>query len=184
MKRLPVTLFMIGMLAACSTGESWSVNQADIEVLRAVVAPGCEREDGKYVVLSSQPASDERWTIPEAWEEGDRISAELRRRAESQLKWPSVDLCPGVRFADAAAIDSTFERDSRKPAGWDNFYQQFPGSSGFVKVSLPAFTSAGDHAVVLVESGCGLLCGQGLYIELRKEQDAWKVSRLETAWIA
>jgi hypothetical protein len=53
-----------------------------------------------------------------------------------------------------------------------------------VKVSLPAFTSSGDHAVVLVESGCGLLCGQGLYIELRKERDAWKVSRLETAWIA
>jgi hypothetical protein len=93
MKRPPVALFAIGMLAACSIGESQSVNPGDIEVLRAVLAPSCERDDGKYVVLSSQPASDGHWTIPGAWRESDRISAASdtgRNRNSSGLQSTSV----------------------------------------------------------------------------------------------
>jgi hypothetical protein len=155
----------------------------DAEVLRAVLVQNCTRSDGKYMVLSSQPASDEPWSIPGAWEAADELNAELRRRSESGLEWASIDTCVGVRLAEEAAINATFESDSRIPAGWDNFYNQFPGSAGLVRVSLPAYASAG-RAIVFVESGCGVLCASGWYIELRKEQGSWKIIRGEMALIA
>ena len=184
MKLGALALVAIWAPAACSDGELSSVGPRDTAVLRSILAPSCERVDGKYLVLSSQPASDDHWGIPDTWDERAWVGAELRRRSGLQLRWLPIDLCAGVRFAAAETIDATFEEDSRIPAGWDNFYKQFPGSSGFIKVSLPAFSSAGDKAFVLVERGCRLLCGQGLYIRLQKEGGSWKVSGIETAWIA
>jgi hypothetical protein len=171
-------------MTACSGGELSQVTSRDVQVLRSVVAHGCERDDGQYVVLSSKPASDVGWSIPEAWEESAKIRVQLERRASSNLSWPAIDLCAGVRFADSATIEAALEKSSRIPPGWDAFYKQFPGAGGLIMVSLPAFSSKGDTAVVILGSLCGPLCGNGFYLQLERTGDSWKISHIEQAWIS
>jgi hypothetical protein len=38
--------------------------------------------------------------------------------------------------------------------------------------------------VVVVDLRCGPLCGHGVFVELRKIDGAWRVTRTERGWVA
>jgi hypothetical protein len=58
--------------------------------------------------------------------------------------------------------------------GWDDFYQKYPASSGYITFSRVGFNSDGTKAVIYRETVCGTLCGYGGYILLSKDNGAWK----------
>lgn len=73
--------------------------------------------------------------------------------------------------------------------GWDDFYQKFSGSIGYVRLSRIGFDRKNSQAFVYVEHGCGGLCGRGTYVLLFKEKGAtgealWKIHKQGVAWIS
>jgi len=69
-------------------------------------------------------------------------------------------------------------------AGWDGFYQAFPGSSGILSLSLPGYSTNGNLAVVQVAYACGPLCGAGFYWVLEYVHGQWVVKERSSAWIS
>jgi len=64
----------------------------------------------------------------------------------------------------------------RGPAGWKDFYQEHPGSGGFITLSAGGFNKAKTLAVVHAGSSCGELCGSWRFHLLQKIGGKWKES--------
>ena len=68
--------------------------------------------------------------------------------------------------------------------GWQAFYKRYPGSLGLVSFSKVGFNSTHDQAFVYVGSSCQLLCGDGNYILLNKEDGRWTVKVVQEIWVS
>lgn len=173
--------------SSCATAGASSngLMKRDIAVLRAVLkSEVCGRADRKYQIVSDQPASATRASIPQTWHSGAELNKELARRSEEGSSWPHVDICSTVRIFDGSRIEAMFAAGNRIPPSWDSFNDAFPDADGLVKVSLPVFFADGKSAVVYLVKQCGVLCGAGFYIELKQTTAEWQVSRREAAWIS
>ena len=137
----------------------------------------------KPVVVSVTPPDREFHELPQDWAMSSELSAELLRRSKEPFQWPR-ETCARVHVVDEAQIEALFANDDRKPPGWENFQNAFPGSIGLTRISLPAFTANHDRAVVYEEWTCGPLCGTGLYVELKKRRGSWHVTKKAAAWIS
>jgi hypothetical protein len=159
--------------------------ERDIAVLRAVLQKeACGRADQKYQVVSDRPAPATSVSVPKTWRSSAALNEELARRSEEALSWTHIDVCSAVRIVEGSKIEAIFAADDRIPPGWDSFENAFPGASRLIEVSLPAFTSDGKRAVVYLDTKCGVLCGAGFYIELKRTAAGWQVTQRETAWIS
>ena len=67
---------------------------------------------------------------------------------------------------------------------WTAFYRRFPASPGLVEISRVGFGRDGASALVLVEYGCGGLCGGTIYVLLAKQSSRWRVTRTAQPRIA
>ena len=104
--------------------------------------------------------------------QADFQAVRVKRRAIDSLptKVPLVRL-------DAAARAKL--RESKDPrAYWMAFYRQFPGTPGQIALSRPGFSRDGRAALILVEYGCGRLCGGTLYALLERQAGRWRVTRV------
>lgn len=70
------------------------------------------------------------------------------------------------------------------PQAWEKFYEQYPSSGGFIGFSRVGFSKYETHALVYVEYWCRSLCGEGTYVLLRKEGEAWVVEETNMVWIS
>lgn len=61
---------------------------------------------------------------------------------------------------------------------WRRFYSRFPASSGRLAVSRVGFSRDGRHALMLVDYGCGGLCGGTVYYLLEKRTNTWQTIRV------
>jgi hypothetical protein len=57
--------------------------------------------------------------------------------------------------------------------GWKPFYEKWPGSGGFVRVSAFGFDATKTRALVYMDHNCGALCGGGAHHLLEKEDGVW-----------
>jgi len=64
----------------------------------------------------------------------------------------------------------------RGPTGWTDFYNEHPGSGGFITLSAVGFNKAKTLAVVHAESSCGGLCGSWRFHLLEKIDGKWRES--------
>lgn len=72
----------------------------------------------------------------------------------------------------------------RKAKRWDEFYEKYPESNGFLSFSRVGFDSKKTQAVVYLEHWCNELCGYSYYLVLGKDKEGWKVNRLDTGWVS
>ena len=71
-----------------------------------------------------------------------------------------------------------------KEGRWEEFYKKYPDSRGFISFSRVGFNREMNEALVYFEHWCGGLCGSGIYLQLKKEDEGWRVFKVERAWIS
>ena len=67
---------------------------------------------------------------------------------------------------------------------WSAFYQRFPGSSGSIELSAIGYSPNKDLAILLVDQGCGSLCGSGYVVALRRVADGWRIAAIQQTWVS
>jgi len=58
--------------------------------------------------------------------------------------------------------------------GWNDFYQRYPDSGGFITLSPVGFNNSKTLAIVYTGSSCGGLCGRWRFHLLEKIKGKWK----------
>lgn len=58
-------------------------------------------------------------------------------------------------------------------AGWRGFYERYPGSGGYVVLSVVGFNKNKTRAVVFSGASCGPLCGASSFHLFKKVQGKW-----------
>jgi len=89
---------------------------------------------------------------------------------------------PMERFV--AADRDSLPRFGSPSSYWQAFYHRFPGSSGVIHLSRVGFSRDGAWALMLVEYGCGGLCGGTIYVLLSHQSGRWRVVRTAQPRIA
>jgi hypothetical protein len=180
-----VVLLLVIAKSSCVAAASSGVTRDDLAVFRAVLSSACQRADRTFYVISDLPISTKGYPAPADWP-ANLPWTDLAASVPSGVRWPHIEICAANRIVDHRKVDAIFERDAsiRSPPGWDPFYVEFPGAKGLMRISVPAFTSDGRHAVIYLETTCNVMCGSGFYIELVRGKRGWKVSHRETAWIS
>jgi hypothetical protein len=67
---------------------------------------------------------------------------------------------------------------------WKSFYQEYPGTTGLIEMSRAGLSRDGHTALLLVEYGCGPLCGGTLYVLLEQRDGKWHVVRVAQPRVA
>jgi hypothetical protein len=76
------------------------------------------------------------------------------------------------------AADRRRLQEQRDPRDyWAAFFRLFPGSPGVIELSRVGFSRDEQWALVLVEYGCGALCGGTLYVLVQRVGARWHVVR-------
>ena len=105
--------------------------------------------------------------------------AEANRRPK-RIPDVTVAYAQMVRQED---IDAIFE--TQQGLGWSAFYRRFENSAGYVRTSIPVLSADGTWAAIILEHGCGDLCGVGLlYLLMRDPQGQWHVVVEDMLWIS
>jgi hypothetical protein len=72
----------------------------------------------------------------------------------------------------AENLSSIFKRKDLE--GWDDFYEKYPDSSGYLSFSRVGFNSDQTRAVIFRQESCGVLCAYGGYVLLSKIMEPGK----------
>ncbi len=81
-------------------------------------------------------------------------------------------------------VDEKELEQFRRGRGWEEFYQKYPESGGFLSFSRVGFNPERSQALVYFEHWCGGLCGSGMYLLLEKGEGGWKVTKVHGSWIS
>ena len=117
--------------------------------------------------------SSELSGVPEA------LRTALLAQNQERTPLPSI-AAPAVKLATAASINAMFVSKN----GWKTFYAQYPGSFGFVEISIPTFSPDCDHALTYLHHGCGSLCGTGYLVYLTRVDGIWRIEENALLWIS
>ena len=183
LKLILVATFVGGLTTAALAADAPSTE--DIAVLRAALTPECERPGPGYVLLSTKTAgvgSDDQ--MPADWPEAGELTARLKARADSPASWSGVRVCGKVLVRRHRDIRRLIDGEPNLDAGWKKFYTVYPGAHAVMYVSLPAYSTDGNRAVIVMGSGCGSLCGSGEIVELEKKDGVWRRTRAQDTWIS
>jgi hypothetical protein len=183
LKHLPIA-WILGLFAAAAPAAE-APTAEDIAVLRAALAPDCERPGPGYVLLSTEIAdinSDDQ--VPADWAEAADLTARLHARAGLSGSWSGVRVCGKILVRRERDIHRLINSDPSLDQGWKNFYAVYPGALGVMRVSLPAYSADGHRAVIVMGTGCGSLCGAGEIVEIEKKDGVWRRTRAQDTWIS
>lgn len=92
----------------------------------------------------------------------------------------ALDGIPRTQPIDAAALDKILAGDD----WWDDFYSRYPGTAGFVAVSLPVLSEDRQQALIYVAHSCDGLCGAGNLFVLQRTAGGWRIIADEMMWIS
>ena len=106
---------------------------------------------------------------------GLQASYESRRRLHLQV--PVASLPTRVPSVPLTEVDEAALPPRNPGSYWQAFYQRFPGSPGIVTFSAVGFSADGRSALVMVDTGCGGLCGDTHYYLLQYLDGRWTVIR-------
>ena len=62
---------------------------------------------------------------------------------------------------------------------WSEFYRRYPGSNGSISFSSIGYSADGNVALLVVEQGCGSLCGALSDVVVRRERGRWRVAVIQ-----
>ncbi|WP_355606025.1 hypothetical protein RZV17_19945 [Xanthomonas cannabis] len=84
-----------------------------------------------------------------------------------------------VQGASTAAVDALLV-----DFNWAAFYKAFPGTAGYLQLSVPVLVDGGSHALVYAEQRCDGLCGTGTLYLLTRGGDGWKITNGLVLWVS
>lgn len=87
---------------------------------------------------------------------------------------------PGTRFVKYGEIKAALAEDG----WWDAFYQRYPDSSGYVRITRPVLTDDRKQALIYTSLFCGRLCGSGRLIRLELTASGWHVVDQRLLWVS
>ena len=67
---------------------------------------------------------------------------------------------------------------------WKRFYKQYPGSLGQISLSAIGYNAKGDWAILMVDQGCGSLCGNGYMVSVRRTGGEWRIANIQRTWVS
>ena len=67
---------------------------------------------------------------------------------------------------------------------WKEFYERFPGTSGLISLSAIGYNADGNLGVLMVDVGCGGLCGNGYIVVVKRENGRWHPATIQGTWIS
>jgi hypothetical protein len=175
-------------LCACTQARFASkpdLHSADPAVYRAVldsmsVWRGGNRATQLVVIDSTftvQPQDLEWDKLPGV--DSAAISDLEKRNSESySLEYlSSQDLSVPIVLVSRQTLDS-FLHNGPEPY-WSEFYRRYPGSNGSISFSSIGYTVDGNVAVLVVEHGCGSLCGTLSNVVVKCERGRWRVAVIQ-----
>jgi hypothetical protein len=148
---------------------------------------------------------DSTWTVPTHLDEADRYGREMLRDSFSAAEalFPRFDvlnarpypLRPAFSIGRASALLSTAEmkaffglrsgqewKEANHGSGWDRLRARFPDAEGVIRLSRVAFSADGRWALMYFDIQCGVTCGGGNYLGLRRAGDTWRVVADVNLW--
>jgi hypothetical protein len=125
----------------------------------------------KSLIIQNETKSYEMCLRPyKEWEEkiGPAISDYLKSNAKPSLLQPRIKIAVPYRLIIADELRSAIQT-----AGWEEFYQRYPDSGGWIELSAVGFNVNKTVAVVYMGHHCGSLCGGGGFHVLEKKDGKW-----------
>jgi hypothetical protein len=67
---------------------------------------------------------------------------------------------------------------------WEEFYKLYPRSTGHISLSSIGYDRYRSVAMLVVERGCGSLCGSGDIVTLKRVGAKWHVTGIQNMWVS
>jgi len=67
---------------------------------------------------------------------------------------------------------------------WRAFHRLHPASFGSTSVSAIGRNAEGTRAVLEVQHGCGMLCGEGNIVVFERTDGRWRIARILMTWVS
>ncbi|HJQ55199.1 MAG TPA: hypothetical protein VJ825_15275 [Gemmatimonadaceae bacterium] len=87
-----------------------------------------------------------------------------------------------VLLVDSASIASLPRADIRR--FWSEFYTRFPRTNGLIRVSAIGYSADHNRAALMVDVGCGGLCGNGYIVVVNRAQGRWRIANITGTWVS
>ena len=85
----------------------------------------------------------------------------------------------------ADSLDRVEPQSPRLSEGfWRAFHRLHPASFGSTRVSAIGMNAEGTRAVLEVQHGCGMLCGEGNIVVLERTDGRWRIVRILMTWVS
>ncbi|WP_153064946.1 hypothetical protein [Xanthomonas arboricola] len=100
----------------------------------------------------------------------------LANASQVTVRLPDSDY---VRGAPTATVDALL-----MDVNWAAFYKAFPGTAGYLQLSVPVLIDGGSHALVYAEQRCDGLCGTGTLYLLSRAGNGWEIANGLVLWVS
>jgi hypothetical protein len=87
-----------------------------------------------------------------------------------------------VVLLDRAAL-AALSRDNPRRY-WTEFDQRYPSTNGIISLSAIGYSADGNRAVLMVDVGCGELCGNGYIVVAKRERGKWYLAKIQNTWVS
>ncbi|MEA9748798.1 hypothetical protein [Xanthomonas campestris] len=100
----------------------------------------------------------------------------LANEAQVDVRLPDSTYVRGASTAhvDALLID----------INWPAFYKAFPGTAGYLQLSVPVSVNGAAHSLVYAEQRCHGRCGTGMLYLLARAGNGWKITKRFEVWVS
>ena len=99
----------------------------------------------------------------------------LRGIADGRLRMP-------VLLADSASLAALPRADINR--FWSDFYTRFPHTNGLIQLSGIGYSADRNLGALMVDVGCGGLCGNGYIVVIKRENGRWRIVKIVNTWVS
>jgi hypothetical protein len=157
------------------------------KMLLTTLWPASDVRDARLVVQMEMEASKN--CVPTGpglvgpWQEA--MASFETENAQSRALPAGRDLGRPYELASRAEIQAFFAGRRDLVAVWREFYEKYPESGGFIRLSAAGFDRGRTRALVSIDYQCGSLCGSGRYYFLENLGGLWRpVQPPDVMWCA
>jgi hypothetical protein len=187
--RSPIRFSLLSLaLCACSPTRFASrpdPHASDPAVYRAVLdsmsAPQAQHRPTQLVVIDRtftvQAQDLEIEKVPEVDKAAIFDFQERNNESRSVMYLSSVDPSMPVVLVSRHTLES-FLQNGPEPY-WEEFYRRYPGSTGSISFSSIGYSADGNLAILVVDQGCGSLCGALSNVVVKRALGRWRVTLIQ-----
>jgi hypothetical protein len=187
--RSPIRFSLLS-LAFCACSQTRFASRpdphaSDPAVYRAVLdsmsAPQAQHRPTQLVVIDStftvQAQDLELEKVPEVDKAAIFDFQERNNESRSVMYLSSVDVSMPVVLVSRQTLES-FLQNGPEPY-WEEFYRRYPGSTGSISFSSIGYSADGNLAILVVDQGCGSLCGALSNVVVKRALGRWRVTLIQ-----